>query len=55
MAKTATNDITGDSLTSKTPSKEYLNNYDSIFRKDQMVNTDLPPNKPMERPNEGNK
>jgi hypothetical protein len=27
------NDITGDKLVSKTPTKEYLDNFDNIFRK----------------------
>ena len=27
------NDITGDDLISKVPSKQYLDNYDAIFRK----------------------
>jgi hypothetical protein len=30
------NDITGDKLVTKTASKEYLNNYDTIFRKKSM-------------------
>jgi lysophospholipase L1-like esterase len=31
----STNDITGDSLTSKVPTEEYRNNFDTIFRKDK--------------------
>ena len=31
------NDITGDSLISKTNSKEYENNYDKIFRKKESL------------------
>lgn len=33
---TANNDITGDRLVSKVPSKEFLDNYDQIFRKEQL-------------------
>tara|TARA_B100001057_G_scaffold105893_2_gene103492 strand:+ start:4807 stop:5007 length:201 start_codon:yes stop_codon:yes gene_type:complete len=29
------NDVTGDSIQSKTPSKEYRENYETIFGKDQ--------------------
>lgn len=31
----STNDITGDSLTSKVPTEEYRNNFDNIFRKEK--------------------
>jgi len=31
----STNDITGDSLTSKVSTEEYRNNFDTIFRKDK--------------------
>lgn len=30
---TAKNDITGDSIRSKTPSQKYVDNFDAIFRK----------------------
>ena len=29
----STNDITGDKIQTKSPTKAYLNNYDAIFRK----------------------
>jgi hypothetical protein len=31
---TAKNDITGDSIRTKSSSQKYIDNYDSIFRKD---------------------
>lgn len=35
----AKNDITGDSIQTKTPSKAYQDNYDNIFRKKKDDNT----------------
>jgi hypothetical protein len=32
---TSKNDITGDLIKSKSPSKKYYDNYDKIFRKDK--------------------
>lgn len=34
------NDITGDDIKSKAPSKSYLNNFDDIFRKQPASGTD---------------
>jgi hypothetical protein len=36
----AKNDITGDSIQTKIPSKDYSNNYDNIFRKDKRAEED---------------
>lgn len=37
MGKVSKNDITGDSIQSKVTSKEYLDNYDRIFGKNQKI------------------
>lgn len=43
MGKTATNPITGDKIQTKTSSKKYYDNYDSIFRKDkELKNNETP-------------
>lgn len=38
--KTAKNDITGDSIKTKSASKNYYDNYDLIFRKNKEGNDD---------------
>jgi hypothetical protein len=38
--KTAKNDITGDSIKTKSASKNYYDNYDLIFRKNKEENND---------------
>lgn len=50
----AINDITGDTLRSKTPSKAYSDNFDAIFRK-KLTETPVAPSevttdKPVESP-----
>lgn len=40
---TSKNDITGDAIKSKVPSKEYLDRFDAIFRKPKPAETDPPP------------
>jgi hypothetical protein len=37
----AINDITGDSIASKVPSKNFLDNYDAIFRKNKQQETQI--------------
>ncbi len=53
-----TNDITGDSIRSKSPSKQYEDNFDAIFRsrrradkptsEDTVVGAESTPDKPLE-------
>lgn len=51
----ATNDVTGDELRSKTTSKLYETNYDTIFRKpteNLVESSEVTPDKPMESPSQ---
>ena len=41
MSKTAKNDITGDLIKTKTPSKQYEDNYDDIFRTEEPPKLDM--------------
>jgi hypothetical protein len=42
------NDITGDSIQSRKPTKAYEDNYDAIFRKDKVEEPSVTTNKPLE-------
>ena len=47
-----TNDITGDAIRSKKPSKDYENNFDVIFRKPPVAHPDTPTDKSVVTPSD---
>lgn len=50
-----TNDITGDAIRSKKPSKDYEDNFDAIFRKPPVAQPDLPADEPVVTPEDWDK